>query len=304
VALAPAAQGYEIARIEPAAGHAPGVALTHNAKPALQHQVGAGETIFRISKNYGVSVLDIMAANDLAKPEALQAGTLVNIPPSATAELTTGTGAIRPVANKVGSALRPAAELGVTETTRATMTTPAAITGTDVRPAFDPDKGTDTADSVRPLRDVKPMTDTERMKAELKRGVIDKAAAAQRGLIWPARGAVVKRFGEKGNGVAYTGINIEVPVGTPVLATEDGIVLYAADGLRTYGQMVLLRHSNGMVSAYAHNSHLLVRKGEKVRKGQVVATSGQSGNAGSPQLHFELRRNAVALDPLRVLPKL
>jgi murein DD-endopeptidase MepM/ murein hydrolase activator NlpD len=303
---------YDVARIEPAAGQGaiPPAAL----KTAMhRHPVMAGETIYRISKAYGVSVFDIMAANDLAKPEALQAGMVLNIPAIASAE-TAATERAKAEAPARQPALqtaqqsvllRPAADLGVTETTRATIAAQRALqqepSGTR---SFDPDKGTDSADSMRPLKAAKPLQDADRLKAEIKRGTIDRAAAAQSGMVWPAQGNVVKKFGEKGQGVAYTGINIALPVGTPVLASEAGTVLYADSGLRMYGQMVLIRHTNGMVAAYAHNSHLLVRKGEKVKKGQVIAMSGQSGNASSPQLHFELRRNAVALDPLKVLPQL
>lgn len=301
---------YDVARIEPAAGRKE---IEHEAPqaPVRTHSVVAGETIYRISKTYGVSVLDIMAANDLAKPEALQAGMVLNIPATASDEVVASerASAEKPETRTVSLSatatnLRPAADLGVTETTRATIAAQRAQQEASATRSFDPDKGTDTADSVRPLKDPKPLQDADRLKAELKRGTIDRAAASQSGMVWPAQGEVVKRFGEKGQGVAYTGINIAVPVGTPVLASEAGTVLYADSGLRMYGQMVLVRHTNGMVAAYAHNSHLLVRKGEKVKKGQVIAMSGQSGNAASPQLHFELRRNAVALDPLKVLPQM
>ncbi len=295
VATAPLPERFDVARIEPAAGRE---AAKIAPKLTLQtHTVKAGETIFRISRQYNLSVLDVMAANDLERPEALQAGMKLNIPqqpPKAErADLKAAETAAKPN-------LRPAAELGVVAATRATIAPTPTAAGT--RPAFDADKGTDTAETIRPLRDIAPMNEKDKLRAELKRGQIDKAAANSKGLIWPARGPLMKKFGEKGNGVAHTGINIDVPTGTPVLATESGTVLYADGGLRAYGNMVLVRHSNGMVSAYAHLSHLLVRKNERVKKGQVLAMSGQSGNVGSPQLHFELRRNATAIDPLTVLP--
>ncbi|MCA3244260.1 MAG: peptidoglycan DD-metalloendopeptidase family protein [Alphaproteobacteria bacterium] len=293
---------FDVARIEPAAGRELPAAKPVVPAKQLQHQVKSGETIFRISKHYKVSVLDIMAANDLERPEALQAGMVLNIPTSPTvAQAKQEARAAVREAKAVTPGLRPAADLGVTEATRATIL--ASQTAALERPLNDPDKGTDTADTVRPLRPVGPITEKDKLRAELKRGQIDREAAKQRGLIWPARGELLKKFGEKGNGVAHTGINIAVPANTPVLATEDGTVLYADNGLRAYGNMVLIRHPGGMVSAYAHTNHLLVRKGERVQKGQVIAVSGQTGNVESPQLHFELRRNATAIDPLTVLPK-
>ena len=299
---------YEMVKIEPAAG--PKKEIPQSSTAQHTHVVKAGETIYRISKQYNVSVLDIMAANDLDKPEALQAGIKLKIPTAIASEKITEKTVEKSVTKTIEkqtiaqSNLRPAADLGVTETTRATIAAQAAAADvpSGTRPLNDPDKGTDNADTLRPLKPAAPIAEKDKLRAELKRGAIDKVAASTSGLAWPARGNIIKRFGEKGNGVAHTGINIAVPLNTPVLATENGTVLYANEGLRTYGKMVLLQHPNGMVSAYAHNGYLLVRKGEKVKKGQVIATSGQSGNVESPQVHFELRRAAKAIDPLTVLP--
>jgi murein DD-endopeptidase MepM/ murein hydrolase activator NlpD len=295
---------YTLNKIEPAAGprttpNHPSAART--SVKAQTYRVQSGETIFRISKRFGISVLDIMAANDLERPEALQAGMVLSLPPSPTAAEAKheAKAAVREAKTNTPN-LRPAAQLGVAEATRATMA--ASQTLTAERPPNDPDKGTDTAETLRPLQPTGPITEKDKLRAELKRGQIDRDAARQRGMIWPARGPIVKKFGEKGNGVAHTGINLAVPPNTPILATEDGTVLYADGGLRAYGQMVLLRHPGGMVSAYAHANHLLVRKGERVKKGQIIAVSGQTGNVETPQLHFELRRNATAIDPLTVLP--
>jgi murein DD-endopeptidase MepM/ murein hydrolase activator NlpD len=144
----------------------------------------------------------------------------------------------------------------------------------------------------------------EARDAEEKRGYVDVVAAHAKGLVWPVKGEVIRKFGDDGSGVARTGINIAVPKGTPVLASEGGTVLYADDGLKIYGKMVLIRHDNGMVSAYAHNGYLLVKKNERVKKGQVLALSGATGNVESPQLHFELRQHASAIDPIAMLPRM
>ncbi|MFN3670631.1 MAG: peptidoglycan DD-metalloendopeptidase family protein [Bosea sp. (in: a-proteobacteria)] len=111
---------------------------------------------------------------------------------------------------------------------------------------------------------------------------------------WPARGRVIAGFSGKGGN---EGINIAVPEGTPVKAAEGGTVAYAGSELKGYGNLVLIRHPNGYVSAYAHNGELKVKRGDAVKRGQVVASSGQSGNVSSPQLHFELRKGAAPVDP-------
>jgi murein DD-endopeptidase MepM/ murein hydrolase activator NlpD len=112
---------------------------------------------------------------------------------------------------------------------------------------------------------------------------------------WPAHGRVIAGFGAKGGN---EGINIAVPEGTPVKAAEGGIVAYAGSELKGYGNLVLVRHDNGWVSAYANNGEILVKRGEKVKRGQSIAKSGQTGNVSSPQLHFELRKGATPVDPM------
>lgn len=115
---------------------------------------------------------------------------------------------------------------------------------------------------------------------------------------WPARGRVIAGFGANGGN---EGINIAVPEGTPVKATEAGTVTYAGSEVKGYGNLVLIKHENGYVSAYAHNGSLNVKRGEQVKRGQVIATSGQTGNVTSPQLHFEIRKGATPVDPMKHL---
>ena len=115
---------------------------------------------------------------------------------------------------------------------------------------------------------------------------------------WPARGRVIAGFGANGGN---EGINIAVPEGTPVKAAEAGTVTYAGSEVKGYGNLVLIRHENGFVSAYAHNGSLNVKRGEQVKRGQVIATSGQTGNVTSPQLHFEIRKGAQPVDPMKHL---
>ncbi|MCD0421591.1 M23 family metallopeptidase [Rubrivivax sp. JA1024] len=118
---------------------------------------------------------------------------------------------------------------------------------------------------------------------------------------WPARGRVIAAYGAKTNGKSNDGINLAVPEGTPVKAAEDGVVAYAGNELKGYGNLVLIRHSNGYVSAYAHASELMVKRGETIKRGQVIAKSGQSGEVPSPQLHFEIRKGSTPVDPLKFL---
>jgi len=123
--------------------------------------------------------------------------------------------------------------------------------------------------------------------------------AAASGFRWPVRGKVISGFGKKPDGERNDGINLAVPEGTSVKAAEDGTVIYAGNELKSYGNLVLIRHSNGWVSAYAHNSELKVKRGDQVRRGEVVSLSGMSGGVTTPQVHFELRKEATPVDPLQ-----
>jgi murein DD-endopeptidase MepM/ murein hydrolase activator NlpD len=121
------------------------------------------------------------------------------------------------------------------------------------------------------------------------------------GFRWPVRGRVIAAFGPKPNGVQNDGINLAVPEGTAIKAAEDGVVAYAGSELKGYGNLVLVRHPNGFVTAYAHANDILVKRGETVKRGQVIAHAGQTGNVTSPQLHFEIRKGATPVDPSQYL---
>jgi murein DD-endopeptidase MepM/ murein hydrolase activator NlpD len=128
------------------------------------------------------------------------------------------------------------------------------------------------------------------------------AAVSGKGFIWPVRGRVISTYGTDSEGTHNDGINIAAPAGAPVLAAEAGEVAYAGNELKGYGNLILLKHANGFVSAYAHNETLLVKRGDKVVRGQPIAKVGATGAVTQPQLHFELRRGAKALDPAEYLP--
>ena len=121
--------------------------------------------------------------------------------------------------------------------------------------------------------------------------------------LWPLEGSVISRFGSKPGGMHNDGINIAVPLGSEVRAAQNGVVAYAGNELRGYGNLVLIRHEGGWMTAYAHNDALLVGKGEVVRRGQVISRSGKSGRVSRPQAHFEIRRDGEPQDPLRLLTR-
>ncbi len=122
------------------------------------------------------------------------------------------------------------------------------------------------------------------------------------GFRWPLQGPMLAGYGPAGDGGHNDGINIGAPQGTPIVAADNGIVAYAGNELRGYGNLLLIRHADGWVTAYAHTDRILVAQGDRVQAGQTVATVGSSGAVSDPQLHFEIRRGSDSVDPLDHLP--
>jgi murein DD-endopeptidase MepM/ murein hydrolase activator NlpD len=124
------------------------------------------------------------------------------------------------------------------------------------------------------------------------------------GFLWPVKGRVVSRFGAKAKGLHNDGINIATRRGVSVRAADNGVVAYAGNELRGFGNLLLIKHSGGWVTAYAHNEVLLVKRGQTIKKGQAIARVGSTGTVNTPQLHFELRRGKRAVDPQKYLSRL
>jgi murein DD-endopeptidase MepM/ murein hydrolase activator NlpD len=146
----------------------------------------------------------------------------------------------------------------------------------------------------------KPYTAEERQKRIAELGV---TLAKSAKLGWPVQGRIVQGFAPRVEGRGSDGIVVAVPVGTDVLAAEGGIVAYAGSDLKAYGNLVLVRHDSGLVTAYANNDRILVQRGDRVRRGQPIAKAGVTGDVDQPSLHFEVRVGSKPVDPLLYLEK-
>ncbi len=118
---------------------------------------------------------------------------------------------------------------------------------------------------------------------------------------WPVRGKIILNFGPRSKGLNNDGVNIAAKRGTPVRAAENGVVVYAGNEIRGFGNLLLIKHAGGWVTAYAHNETLLVKRGDKVKQGEVISKVGSTGSVTTPQLHFELRRGSHVVDPRKYL---
>ncbi len=140
------------------------------------------------------------------------------------------------------------------------------------------------------------------LKASLERPAVpDSTERAKEGFIWPIAGNITSKFGPRGE-TFHDGIDIQAPEGSPIHAIEAGEVIYS-DQLRGYGNLVIVRHPGGFVSVYAHNQGNLVREGQKVAQGEVIGEVGSTGRASAPHLHFEIRKDNIAQNPLYYLPQ-
>jgi len=128
-------------------------------------------------------------------------------------------------------------------------------------------------------------------------------AMSGRGFAWPLRGRIVGRFGTYPGGLRNDGVNIAARAGSIVRAAEHGVVAYAGSGVAGFGELLLIKHSGGWITAYAHNERFLVRRGQRVRRGQPIARVGSTGAVIRPQLHFEIRKRKRPINPLSKLPR-
>jgi murein DD-endopeptidase MepM/ murein hydrolase activator NlpD len=150
----------------------------------------------------------------------------------------------------------------------------------------------------KPAADAKPQTTIDDADVDTASAAPDSTGIGK--MRWPVRGRVISGF-HKGSGRSNDGIDIAVPEGTPVKAAENGVVIYAGDGLKDFGNTVLVRHDDGLVTVYGHASDLEVKRGDKVKRGQEIARSGMTGTTDAPKLHFEVRKNSAPVDPATYL---
>lgn len=133
--------------------------------------------------------------------------------------------------------------------------------------------------------------------AEPKAAIGEPPPRAGRNFAWPVKGKVISSFGPQPGGLRNDGLNIAASRGEKVVAADNGVVAYAGSDLKGFGNLVLIKHAGGFVTTYAHNDHLMVKRGDRVKRGQVIATVGESGSVTTPQVHFQVRQGAHAVDP-------
>ena len=248
--------------------------------PAVRtHTVLRSETLYGISRLYGVDLAQLVRLNNIQEPFVISVGQVLGLPTTGAMTDTLAT-QISSTDNNDRLVPTPRPKVVKTEPTtaksldrRTPLQRPTTVTTVRSVPTGTTNKSEDI-----------PHSDGRKLSFD-----------------WPVQGRVVSRFGPKAGGQHNDGINIAAPVNSPIRAAEAGKVVYAGDGLKGFGNLLLIRHRDGFVTAYAHTSRILVERGEAVVKGQVVARIGLSGNVNSPQVHFEVRQGSRAINPKELL---
>ncbi|MEM9809733.1 MAG: peptidoglycan DD-metalloendopeptidase family protein [Pseudomonadota bacterium] len=291
----------------------------------MMHTVMAGDTIYGISRQYGIAPASIIQKNGLAAPYGLTVGQSLIVPMGGSAHLASQQASLgRQAVPAVPTPAQPQSQrqsfdlngvhvvrhgdtlYSLSRAYGASVPDLAAVNR--LQPPYTLAVGQQivipgAANQVARSRQQVPSQRSLEAKMIEETVLPRTSAAAARAarFAWPLRGSVVAEFGDLQDGMRNDGLNIAAPMGSPVRATADGEVVYRGSELDGYGNLLLIKHDSGWVSAYAHTDAILVRKGDFVRQGQVVAKVGRSGSVSSPQLHFQLRRDLQPQDPRMAL---
>lgn len=275
------------------------------------HVVQDGDTVYAVSRRYGVEVSSLVRANAIEPPYTIKVGQTLILPGPAARPVEAAPVVAQRAApstlpaersertrGPVESAPLPALSRPAADRQRITAASPTGNAAP--RKVEAPSRPEPVA--IAPQATAQSQANRSASTAEKPAEPVTEVATAlpargARAFLWPLRGRIVSDFGPKGGGLHNDGINIAAPQGTSVRAAENGVVVYAGNELRGFGNLLLVRHADGWVTAYAHLDEKLVGRGDRVRRGQVIGRVGATGNVNAPQLHFEIRRGTRAVNP-------
>ncbi len=277
--------------------------------PVKTIKVEKGDTLYSISRAYAVPVNDLAVMNNLSAPFALRVGDSLRVPDLA--ERVPVKKDVTPKAEPV----KPKTEAKPKEQVK-----PQAKTETKSQPKTESKNVAKTAQksaektNQKKVTETKKTTDKKTAKAETKKVETKKVATAKTEpqkivarssskFSWPVRGKILSDFGAKNGGLYNDGINISAAFDSTVSAAENGVVAYAGNEVRGMGNLIIIQHSDGWMTVYAHLNSMSVRRGARVSVGQKIGTVGQTGKVTSPQLHFEIRNKTKAYNPINYLKK-
>jgi murein DD-endopeptidase MepM/ murein hydrolase activator NlpD len=256
------------------------------------HTIASGESLYGIARKHNVKVAELQEVNGIASVTRIRPGTVIKVPGNGAAPSRTTAAVPSRTETASGGATVPLSG-GSPMTVR-----PRIINGDAGEPA-EPKRVASLGAASNTATDA-PAADVE------SKGDVAEAPKMTGGsgkFRWPVKGKIIAGFGARADKSHNDGINISVPQGAEVMAAESGVVAYSGNELKGYGNLILIRHDGGWVSAYGHNDELLVKRGDKIKRGQTIAKAGNTGSVDRPQVHFELRQDSKPVDPVPHMEK-
>ena len=288
-----------------------------------RYRVGDGDALSKIAAQYDVRMSTLAAANNIQAPYVLYPGEVLRIPvdaplpnkrpeivqaalppvTSTTTEPSAWTRQAEPTRDADGKryVVKPGESLALIAY-RHGLTLGEMVAVNGIEPPYQIEPGQVLVIPEKEGASRSQDKETIRQEgADTSSSMTPPPPLSEEGFLWPVDGELIGGFEDNRDSGRSGGVNIAARMGTPVLAADNGIVAYAGEALSGYGQMIMLRHAEGYVTLYAHNDAILVREGEVVGRGQMIAEVGDSGDVTESQLHFELRKGTAPIDPTRVL---
>jgi murein DD-endopeptidase MepM/ murein hydrolase activator NlpD len=247
-------------------------------------EVAESDTVYTVSKKYQVPIQDIIKQNNLKAPYNLKDGEKLILPPPTYHEVKSGE-TLYAISRQYNMKIDNIIEIN-------DLKEPYSVkAGQKLKIANVAEKKTD--EKLAKVPEIKTA------KAEIKspETIVEKVADKFNHFSWPVRGTIVSKFGPKSGGLYNDGINIKAKEGSDVKASEDGVVAYVGNELKGYGNLIIVKHDDGWITAYAHLGKWVVKRGESVKKSQKIGNVGATGNVNSPQLYFGLRKGRDAVNP-------
>lgn len=264
--------------------------------------VGRGDTLYSLSKRYDVQLRDLIDANNLKPPYTLRVGQTLSVPASSYHTIAKGD-TLYGISRRYGVDVQTlAANNGIEPPYTLIVGQRLSLNGkaagnAAARPTTAVRSSSPAKASVS--RSAAQTASSRKTAPARKSAVVSKYRKTK--FAWPVRGTVISKYGAIGKGRANDGINIKAAKGTAVKAADKGSVAYAGNELKGFGNLILIRHDDGWITAYAHNDRLLVKKGQRVARGEKIATIGMTGGVNAPQLHFEIRAGKNPVNPVLYL---
>lgn len=287
-------------------------------KPS-EYVVRPHDTLYNVARLFNVAPVDLAQYNDLKQPYSLNVGQVLRIP-GGQDSFTTFT--IEEAPSLPAQKMEPVEVENLKSSEKNPVSSPHKLAISQPAPISKEMQDLPVAEALSAMiksvaagevLDVKPIASTAPKKETLSAVAMKKAEAspllqqaawqttiipaAKSGYVWPVKGKIISSYGPKTGKLFNDGVNIAAPRGTPVQAASDGVVAYTGSDLGSYGNLILIRHNSGVMTAYAHLQNIIVKKGDKVKMGNVIGAVGSSGMVNDSQLHFEIRQGRKSIDP-------